>query len=77
MWEQQHGFPRFKKPGRMRSMLFPQISDNPVQGNKIKLPGVGWCKMRLSRFIPDGFKVKQAIVVKRALLLVCNAHITT
>jgi putative transposase len=66
MWEQQHGFPRFKKPGRMRSMLFPQISDNPVQGNKIKLPGVGWCKMRLSRAIPDGFKVKQAIVVKRA-----------
>ena len=66
MWEQKHGFPRFKKPGRMRSMLFPQLSDNPVQGNKVKLPGVGWCKMRLSRPIPDGFVVKQAQVVKRA-----------
>lgn len=82
MWEQKHGFPRFKKSGRMRSMLFPQLSDNPVQGNKakpprssrrrppggsaVKLPGVGWCKMRLSRPIPDGFVVKQAQVVKGA-----------
>ncbi len=23
MWEQNHGFPRFKKQGRMRSLLFP------------------------------------------------------
>lgn len=66
MWEQQHGFPRFFKPGRMRSMLFPQLADNPVQGNKVKLPGIGWASMRLSRPLPNGFIIKQAQVVKRA-----------
>ncbi len=65
MWESGRGFPRFKKQGRMRSLLFPQLGVNPIQGNQVKLPGVGWVKMRLSRFIPDGFAAKQAQVVKR------------
>ncbi len=30
MWEQDHGFPRFKKPGRMRSFVFPQFKECPV-----------------------------------------------
>lgn len=30
MWEQERGFPRFKKPGRMRSFLFPQFKESPV-----------------------------------------------
>lgn len=66
MWEQKHGFPRFKKTGRMRSMLFPQLADNPIKGNRVKLPGIGWTSMRLSRPIPDGFVIKQAQVLKRA-----------
>jgi putative transposase len=66
MWESGHGFPRFKKQGRMRSLLFPQLGVNPSKGSQIKLPGVGWVKMRLSRPIPDGFVAKQAQVVKRA-----------
>ena len=66
MWERGHGFPRFKKPGRLRSLLFPQLGKDPVRGNRVKLPGVGWVKMRLSRPIPEGFVVKQAQVVKRA-----------
>ncbi|WP_017660933.1 RNA-guided endonuclease InsQ/TnpB family protein [Baaleninema simplex] len=66
MWERGHGFPRFKKPGRLRSLLFPQLGKDPVRGNRVKLPGVGWVKMRLSRAIPEGFVVKQAQVVKRA-----------
>lgn len=65
-WESGCGFPRFKKTGRMRSLLFPQLGVNPIKGNQIKLPGVGWVKMRLSRPIPDGFVAKQAQVVKRA-----------
>ncbi|MEH1902789.1 MAG: transposase [Nostoc sp.] len=32
----------------------------------MKLPGVGWVKIRLSRPIPDGFIAKQAQVVHRA-----------
>lgn len=66
MWESGRGFPRFKKQGRMRSLLFPQLGVNPIKGNQVKLPGVGWVKMRLSRPMPDGFVAKQAQVVKRA-----------
>ncbi len=66
MWETGRGFPRFKKLLRMRSVLFPQLGVNPIRGNQVKLPGVGWVKMRRSRPIPDGFVAKQAQVVRRA-----------
>ncbi|AFZ35388.1 transposase IS891/IS1136/IS1341 family [Stanieria cyanosphaera PCC 7437] len=60
------GFPRFKNAVRMRSFIFPQFKSNPVKGNKIKLPQLGWVKFRKSREIPEGFQVKQARVVRRA-----------
>lgn len=66
MWERGHGFPRFKKRGRMRSFLFPQMGVNPVQGNRLKLPKIGVVKMQLSRPIPDGFVLKQVRIVRRA-----------
>ncbi len=66
MWERGHGFPRFKKAGRMRSFLFPQMGVNPVLGNRLKLPKIGVVKMRLSRPIPDGFELKQVRIVRRA-----------
>ncbi len=66
MWERGHGFPRFKKAGRMRSFLFPQMGVNPVLGNRLKLPKIGSVKMRLSRPIPDGFELKQVRIVRRA-----------
>jgi len=50
----------------MRSLLFPQLGLDPVQGNRVKLPGIGLVKMRLSRPLPEGFEVKQAQVVKQA-----------
>lgn len=81
MWEQKRGFPRFKKSGRMRSFLFPQLGANPLNGNRIKLPVLGWIKMRLSRPIPDGFELKQVRIVKKAsgwyamLSLQCDVNI--
>jgi putative transposase len=78
MWEQKRGFPRFKKSGRMRSFLFPQFEKNSIIGNKIKLPVIGWMRMRLSRPIPEGFILKQVRIVKKAsgwfamLSLQCN-----
>jgi putative transposase len=66
MWEQNHGFPRFKKSNRMRSFLFPQPSKDAVRGNYIKLPVIGKVKFRNSRPIPDGFVIKQIRIVKRA-----------
>ena len=80
MWEQNHGFPRFKKVGRMRSFSFPQLGKNPLQNGYIKLPVIGKVKLRQSRSIhascfmpgdpstalaPDGGVLKQARVVKR------------
>lgn len=66
MWERGHGFPRFKKPGRMRSFLFPQMGVNPIQGNRLKLPKIGVVKMPLSRPIPEGFELKQVRIVRQA-----------
>nr|WP_275974480.1 transposase [Argonema galeatum] len=60
------GFPRFKKHGRMRSFVFPQFKTNPVKGDLVKLPELGWIKLRLSRPIPDGFTLKQVRIVKKA-----------
>ena len=81
MWEQDHGFPRFKKAGRMRSFLFPQFKESPIDGVFINLPKIGRVKMRLHRPTPDGFVVKQARVVRKAsgwyvmLALECDAQV--
>ena len=66
MWEQGHGFPRFKKPGRMRSFVFPQLGKNILSVGAIRLPKIGMVKFRQSRSIPEGGKLKQARIVKRA-----------
>ncbi len=59
------GYPRFKKPGTMRSFLFPSMGVNPLRGNKINLPKIGEVKLRLSRPLPEGFALKQCRIVKR------------
>lgn len=66
MWERGFGFPRFKKPGRMRSFVFPQMSIADLVGDYIDLPKIGLVKMILTRAIPDGFDLKQARIVRRA-----------
>ena len=64
--ERGFGFPRFKKPGQMRSFLFPQLGKNPLGDGWVKLPSIGKIAIRQSRPYPDGFAVKQARIVKRA-----------
>ncbi|NEO37834.1 MAG: transposase [Moorea sp. SIOASIH] len=66
MKEQGYGFPRFKNQYRMRSFVFPQFKTNPINNEWIKLPQIGLVKLRLSRPIPDGFKIKQVRIVRRA-----------
>jgi len=65
MWERNHGFPRFKKQGKMRSFVFPQLNKDPLGRGQINLPKIGWVKLRQSRDIPEEGVVKQARVVKR------------
>ncbi len=66
MWEQNFGFPRFKKVGCMRSFVFPQLGKDPLKKGVIKLPSFGWVKFRQSREIPDGSSLKQARIVRRS-----------
>lgn len=66
MWERSFGFPRFKKPGRLKSFVFPQLGKTPLKQGMINLPKIGWVKFRQSREIPGDALVKQARIVKRA-----------
>ena len=81
MWERGFGFPRFKKLGKMRSFVFPQMSIADLVGEYIALPKIGRVRMILSRPIPDGFDLKQARIVRRAsgyyvmLSLQCDVQI--
>lgn len=61
------GFPRFKKYGQMKSLLFPQFRTNPITGWQLKLPKLGNVQINLHRPIPDGFVVKQVRIVKKAM----------
>lgn len=60
------GFPRFKKPGRMKSFVFPQMLKNCISADGIKLPQLGLVRVRWSRAIPSLFQVKQAQIVRKA-----------
>jgi putative transposase len=61
-----HGFPRFKKYGQFKSLLFPQFKQSPVVGTSFLLPKLGLVKVNLHRGIPDGFIVKQVRIIKKA-----------
>ncbi|NEP25465.1 MAG: transposase [Moorea sp. SIO1F2] len=65
MWERNTGFPRFKKKGRMRSFVFPQMKGNRLEPGMVKLPVIGWVRFRQSRNIPEDGVIKQARIVKR------------
>ncbi len=63
-----YGFPRFKKYGQFKSLLFPQVKANCLTGWQITLPKVGAIVSNLHRPIPEGFVIKQVRVVKRAVI---------
>jgi putative transposase len=64
--ERGFGFPRFKKYGQFKSLLFPQFKTNPVEGNLIVLPKIGAITINLHRPVPDGFVVKQVRLLRKA-----------
>jgi len=64
MWEQSHGFPRFKKQGTLRSFNEPQFGVTFHQSNRFKLRVIGCIKFWQDRPIPQGAIVKQARVVR-------------
>jgi len=76
------GFPRFKKLGQFKSLLFPQFKDDPVtnlhintstplgvdaeRSRSVKLPKLGTIPINLHRPIPSGFTVKQVRIIQKA-----------
>lgn len=50
----------------MRSFVFPQMKQENLGVLQIKLPKIGWVIFRPSRPVPEGGKLKQARIVKRA-----------
>lgn len=60
------GRPRFRGKNRYRSFTYTQMDNEDIQGNKINLSKIGWVKLILHRPIPDGFKVKTAIISKKS-----------
>ena len=66
MWEQSHGFPRFKKKGALRSFNQPQLGTTFHQGNRFKLPAIGRINFWQDPPIPQGATVKQARAVRRS-----------
>jgi putative transposase len=64
--ERGFGFPRFKKYGQFKSLLFPQFKESPVTGYHLKLPKIGAIPINLHRPIPNGFTVKQVRIIRKA-----------
>jgi len=62
----ERGFPRFRSKNRFRSFTFPQLSKHCLDNNRVKLPSIGWIKIRQSRAYPTGFTPKQFQIVRRA-----------
>jgi putative transposase len=60
------GKPRFKAKNRYRSFTYTQINSGDINGNVIHLSKIDDCKLILHRPIPDGFKVKTAIISKKS-----------
>jgi putative transposase len=78
-----YGFPRFKKYGQMKSILFPQFKSNPLNAGafrlsegksansssrwQIQIPKLGAVQINLHRPIPEGFVIKQIRIIKKAV----------
>jgi putative transposase len=62
----ERGFPRFRSRNRFRSFVFPQLLKNCLDNNRVKLPSIGWIRIKQSRPYPVGMMPKQFQIVRRA-----------
>lgn len=62
----RRGFPKFRNPNRYRSFKFPKPNTVCLDAGRVKLPSIGWIKIRQSRPYPTGFIPKQLQVVRKA-----------
>ena len=59
------GYPKTKRRGRFRSFSYPP-GDVRFEGNRVRLPGIGWMCYFQSRPFPDGFAVRSVTVRRKA-----------
>jgi putative transposase len=64
------GRPRFKKPGELRSFVYPRINNIKAGAHLIdgvlKLSKIGQMKVVVHRPLPDGFVLKTCTIVRKA-----------
>jgi putative transposase len=60
------GRPRFKKRSRYKTFTFPQVKQDWLFGNQIKLPKLGVLQFIKSRDIAEGFQLKTASITRKA-----------
>jgi putative transposase len=63
---ERSGKPRFKGKNRYRTMAFSSMPSDPVNGNRVKFPKLGEIKFIRHRPLPEGVKVKRALITKKA-----------
>lgn len=54
-------YPKFKTRSKFRSFSYVP-GQVKIENNKVKLPGIGWCRFFLSRPLPEGFKVRTVTI---------------
>lgn len=60
------GKPRFKNYNRYRTFTYPQVKQEWLRGNQIKLPKLGVLEFVKSRDIPEGFALKTVSITRKA-----------
>lgn len=60
----QGKYPKTKRRGKFRSFTYPP-GDVRFEGNKVRLPGIGWMRFYQSRPFPDGFAVRSVTVRRK------------
>lgn len=58
-------YPKPKRRGKFRSFSYPP-GDVRFQGNRVRLPGIGWMCYFQSRKFPDGFVVRSVTVRRKS-----------
>ncbi len=55
------GYPKFKSKSKFHSFSYVP-GQVKIEGNKVRLPGIGWMRFYLSRPLPIGFKIRTVTI---------------
>ena len=55
------GYPKFKNKSKFRSFSYVP-GQVKIEGNKVRLPGIGWMRFYLSRPLPIGFEIRTVTI---------------